>query len=293
MPQPAIEMPICPVGTKTARSPAARAAAASSSVTVILPIAQSVPTVCTMRAGTPRPAPLGVERPAGTRAEVAQLEPARRSRGDQVGIAAELVVQPGLDVQAERERLEQRVLPFRRQLAACGRDADREALRAERGGLGDRRRRSGPACPRTGTTSFDALPGVQRVDDGHDLALAVADEAVRGLAVRRVQNRPRRRPRRARSRRAAPRRGPGRCESTMRPSSSRVPRPGRRRSAGGRRGRRSRRATRTAPTPRCRAELSIMQPSMTTRPSARAACTMRTASRMPPVFASLRLTPSA
>ena len=79
MPQPAIEMPIWPVGTKTARSPAALAAAVSSSVTVILPIAQSVPTVCTMRAGTPRPAPLGVERPAGTR---------RRSRNSSPRAAA-------------------------------------------------------------------------------------------------------------------------------------------------------------------------------------------------------------
>jgi len=38
---------------------------------------------------------------------------------------------------------------------------------------------------------------------------------------------------------------------------------------------------------------STMQPSITPRPSARAACVMRTASRMPPDFASLMLIPCA
>jgi hypothetical protein len=44
-PQPSIIIPVCPVGTKTAASPAARADVRSSSATDILPIAQSVPTV--------------------------------------------------------------------------------------------------------------------------------------------------------------------------------------------------------------------------------------------------------
>ena len=38
---------------------------------------------------------------------------------------------------------------------------------------------------------------------------------------------------------------------------------------------------------------STMQPSMQPSPSARAACTMRTASRMPPDFASFTLIPCA
>ena len=130
-------------------------------------------------------------------------------------------MQPGLDVQPERERLEQRVLPLGRQLAAGGRDADGEALRAERGGLGDR----GDDRHRLAGVRHDLVdraPGVQRVDDRDDLALAVADQAVRGLAVRRVQERlGEDRDALAHASGSTPR--PGRCESTMRPSSSAEP----------------------------------------------------------------------
>ena len=44
-PQPAIIIPVWPVGTNAARRPCSVAARVSSSATLILPIAQSVPTV--------------------------------------------------------------------------------------------------------------------------------------------------------------------------------------------------------------------------------------------------------
>src|SRR6059058_4821457 len=54
MPQPAIAIPVCPVGTKTERSPRLRASRSSSQVAVIFPIAQSEPTVRTIVASTSR-----------------------------------------------------------------------------------------------------------------------------------------------------------------------------------------------------------------------------------------------
>jgi hypothetical protein len=67
IPQPAITMPVCPVGTKTERSPRRRASRSSSHETVIFPIAQSEPTVRTIVAATARFSPVAVESPAGGR----------------------------------------------------------------------------------------------------------------------------------------------------------------------------------------------------------------------------------
>ncbi len=57
IPVPAIMIPVCPVATKPARTPRSSAARWSSSETVILPTAQSLPTVSTTRAGTRHAAP--------------------------------------------------------------------------------------------------------------------------------------------------------------------------------------------------------------------------------------------
>ena len=65
IPQPAIAIPVCPVGTKTDFRPRPRASRSSSHVAVIFPIAQSVPTVSTIVAGTLRLAPVAVDTPAG------------------------------------------------------------------------------------------------------------------------------------------------------------------------------------------------------------------------------------
>src|SRR5580765_4716177 len=65
MPQPAIAMPVCPVGTNSDATPRRFASRSSSSPTVIFPIAQSEPTVSTMRAGSSRFSPVGTLRSGG------------------------------------------------------------------------------------------------------------------------------------------------------------------------------------------------------------------------------------
>src|SRR5690242_7383111 len=103
MPQPAIEIPIWPVGTNTAPgSPADRAACTSSRLTVIWPDAQV----------TQAPAALGRE---------------ARERG----VGAQLVVQASLEVEVVAQRREQRLPPLVGQLAAGRGHADREAGRPE------------------------------------------------------------------------------------------------------------------------------------------------------------------
>ena len=66
-PQPSIIIPVWPVGTNDARSPAARAARRSSSATDILPIAQSVPTVRITRLPGPWRRPTAVSIRSGGR----------------------------------------------------------------------------------------------------------------------------------------------------------------------------------------------------------------------------------
>ena len=80
IPQPAIAMPVCPVGTKRDASPRARAARSSSSETVIFPIAQSEPTVSTVFTGSSRFAPVGTFRSAGGRRRSRSSTPCRAAR---------------------------------------------------------------------------------------------------------------------------------------------------------------------------------------------------------------------
>ena len=229
--------------------------------------------------------------PGRRRAQVAQLDARRAAAAAEVGIVgrAPCAGRPRRAGPARAPRAAPRATPA----AACRRPARRRsrALRAERGGLRDAWRRSapavrvrhdvGPTCARPRRRRRRPRPRARR-----------SGGAVRGLAVGRA-NRPRRRPRGAQLTRLGSTPRPGRWESTMRPSRSPSPRTARRRSAGGRRGRRSRRARRTARPGAMPSSDSIMQPSMTPSPSARAACTMRTASRMPPDLASLMMIPSA
>src|SRR5256885_274755 len=65
IPQPAIAIPVCPVGTKTDLRARLRASRSSSHVAVIFPIAQSEPTVKTIVASTSRFSPVAVLRSAG------------------------------------------------------------------------------------------------------------------------------------------------------------------------------------------------------------------------------------
>ena len=174
-----------------------------------------------------------------------------------------------------------------RQLAAGRRDADREALRAERGGLGDRGDDRHAAC-RVRHDLVRGAPACVRVDDAHDRALAVADQAVRGLAVRRVQERLGE-DRDALARTIASGSGTRLDPEPGTVARARCARPRARapRTGSSEMSRWPSRSTKSQSDANCAAgampsELSIMQPSMTTRPSARAACIMRTASRMPP-----------
>src|SRR3954465_233318 len=113
MPQPAIAIPVCPVATNADSRPRARAATSSSSVTDILPIAQSEPTVWTTRtSGRPGPGTLrsaGGARGARRRGGRVPTPPARGRGGRrQLRVLGEHGVQPRLDVQAGADRLEDR-----------------------------------------------------------------------------------------------------------------------------------------------------------------------------------------
>ena len=101
MPQPAIAMPVWPVGTKTRlATPRRRASRSSSSETVIFPIAQSEPTVRTMVAST-REVRAGGRREVGRRAaQIAQLDAAFGGERAQLRVVAEEHVQAVLDVEA-------------------------------------------------------------------------------------------------------------------------------------------------------------------------------------------------
>ena len=174
--------PVWPVGTNTALRPASLAARTSSSPTLILPIAQSEPTVWTTLTGRRMPAPLGVVRSSGTPRRSRSSRPCSFGRRDEVGVGGQLVVQAGLDVEAGAQRLEQRRLPGRRQAAARRRDADDQARRAEVDrllqGRHDRDRPRGERHDLVGRA-----PRGGGVDHRDDVALAVADDPVAGLAV--------------------------------------------------------------------------------------------------------------
>ena len=65
IPHPAIAIPVWPVGTNSEARPRRFASRSSSSETVIFPIAQSEPTVSTIRAASSRFAPVGTFSPSG------------------------------------------------------------------------------------------------------------------------------------------------------------------------------------------------------------------------------------
>ena len=161
IPQPAIAIPVWPVGTNSDRSPRRRASRSSSSDTVIFPIAQSEPTVRTIVPGTARFAPVGSTRPSAA-SQVAQLDAARRRELAKLGVVREELVQPVLDVEAGSSMQPLQDLdPRRREPPALRGDADERRRRLERqrilDGPDDRERRRPPpprACEsRIATTS--------------------------------------------------------------------------------------------------------------------------------------------
>ena len=96
IPQPAMAIPVCPVGTKTEAMPRPRASRSSSSETVIFPIAQSEPTVSTVL-------PAVEVRPAGhveivrRAAQIGQRGRRERVRARELRIVADELVQAVLD----------------------------------------------------------------------------------------------------------------------------------------------------------------------------------------------------
>ena len=104
IPQPAIAIPVWPVGTNTERSPRRCASRSSSSETVIFPIAQSEPTVRMIRAGTSRFAPVGTFSPSGGRRRSRSSTPCRAASSTSSGVVHEVLVQPVLDVEPGRDR---------------------------------------------------------------------------------------------------------------------------------------------------------------------------------------------
>ena len=165
------------------------------------------------RCAPPAPSPAGCTGPAGT---VRSAGAARRSRSAtparvaarrSSGSSESWVCRPGLDVEAGRDRLAQRsrARPGR----ACRRSgatpissavAPRSIASASVATIGTGRRLKG-------TTSDGRAARLGRVDHRDDLARAVADHAVGGLAVVARRTGPRRRWRAARSRRLHPQPG--------------------------------------------------------------------------------------
>ena len=103
MPQPAIAIPVWPVGTKTDASPRRRASRSSSTATVFFPIAQSEPTVRTIVASTSRFAPVGTFSPSGGLRRSRSLTPWLRASSRELGIVGDELVEPALDVEARRD----------------------------------------------------------------------------------------------------------------------------------------------------------------------------------------------
>ena len=105
IPQPAIAIPVWPVGTKTERRPRRRASRSSSSATVFLPIAQSEPTVSAIRAGMRRFSPVGTSRPSRRAPQVAQLDAVAARELGQLRVVAQELVQAVLEVEAGLDAL--------------------------------------------------------------------------------------------------------------------------------------------------------------------------------------------
>ena len=148
IPQPEIAIPVCPVATNADSMPArARGRVELQRHRHLADRAVGADRVHDAHVGPVRPA--GTLSPGGAARRSRSSTPARRGRRGQLGVLGEHGVQPGLDVHARRDRLQQRGAPLVGQRAAERRDADHEHVRAERRGLGHGRPRSAPAAART------------------------------------------------------------------------------------------------------------------------------------------------
>ena len=132
-------------GRMRSEGPRRRASRSSSSATVFCPIAQSEPTVATMRAGTQRFSPVGTLSPAGGRRRSRSSTPWRAASARQLRVVAEELVQPGLDVEAGAIALPEERAPCGGEAPAGRGDADDAPSSGRIRARPRRRRRS--ACP--------------------------------------------------------------------------------------------------------------------------------------------------
>ena len=295
IPQPAIAIPVCPVGTNADSQPAARGRPRRAPASPTSCRSRSPSRRCARRARpAARPAPLGVERPGGRGAQIAQLDARAPRPRRQLGVPPSSSCSPASTCIPARSP---RAAPPSTPAAARRRTARRRSPGRSRRARPPRR--PSPRSARRRAYGHDLVgrrPGVQSSPRRHTTSrVAVADDAVRGLGVRRRARQAVGEQReRARSRAAAPRRGPGASRQHEPPVlEARARRTARRDQQVAVEVDVVAQRARAAPPGAMPSSDSIMQPSMTPRPSARAAWTIRTASRMPPHLASLMLMPSA
>ena len=177
IPQPAIAIPVWPVGTKRDASPRARRGPVELERDGHLPDRavgadrEHVPRrLLEVRAG-------GDVQVRGRPAQVAQLDAVPRGERAQLLVVAQELVQAVLDVQAARDGRPQQLAPRGREAAALGGDADERRRRLEAERLLDRADDRDAAL---------RLPRPRRVEDRDDRPLAVGEHAARGLPVVRV-----------------------------------------------------------------------------------------------------------
>ena len=129
MPQPAIAIPVCPVGTNSLFHPRRRASRSSSSDTVIFPIAQSEPTVRIVVASMRQVRAGRNVEPRRRQAQVAQVGPVLAGERDKLRIGRDELVQTVLDVEPVADAVLQELAPRRGEPSALRRDADERRRR--------------------------------------------------------------------------------------------------------------------------------------------------------------------
>ena len=131
------------------------------------------------RAMTP---PDGGLHPVGRPAVVDQASAGRRGRRRELRVIAEELMQPGVDIEARPDRLEDRRPPRRRQPPARRGDPDQQPVRPDRAveRLVERR---GEGHVEGRQEFAQVAARHRRIEDRHDLVVAVADDADRGLGV--------------------------------------------------------------------------------------------------------------
>ncbi len=123
MPQPAIMIPVCPVGASVARTPCSQAARTISSETVSLPTAQSLPTVSRIGGATSYAAPEKSGTGGGTRTSQMRL-PLIFAAAENSGSSPSSSCKPLTISSFAVERLEDFAAPRLWKRTADGSDAD-------------------------------------------------------------------------------------------------------------------------------------------------------------------------